>query len=229
MSIDLTGRPADARRSRRPIPWLTVGLLAAAMAYADGFLVQTLRGSVGSIQRNQTPFESWARESTLALPVFVLAVLGVLAIAHRRFGPELRRPKPVLATALLIAVAGTVLGVAAASASAAYDYHLQSTQLKVAGAAHSTGLTGEDHHAGGGVSPDAGADTSCTGICLMQRQTLAMHVKGLKYIGGGMLASNLVLVGWVVALRGGQLDAGENKRRRTVAATPTRELTPELV
>jgi hypothetical protein len=97
----------------------------------------------------------------------------------------------------------------------------------VAGASHSTGLTGENHHAGdAGSAPVAG---DCTGICLMQRQTLAMHVKGLKVIGGGMFAGNLVLVGWLVALRGGQLDAAGRKRRQTVAATPIRELTPELV
>jgi hypothetical protein len=49
--------------------------------------------------------------------------------ALRRFGPELHGRKPVLATVLLVAVAATLVGAAATTASSAADYRLQSGQL----------------------------------------------------------------------------------------------------
>ena len=104
--------------------------LAVVLAYADGFWLISLRGAVGSIERTREPFASWLRESTLALPVFVLAVLGALTLAARWFGPVLRKPKTVVAAALLVVAAGTLVGIAGLAASSAYDYHLQSSQLQ---------------------------------------------------------------------------------------------------
>ena len=112
---------------------MTVVPLAVVMAYADGFWMISLRGAVGAIERTGEPFASWLRESTLALPVFVLAVLGALTLAVRWFGPVLRRPRTVVATALLVVAAGTLVGIAALAASSAYDYHLQSDQLQLMG------------------------------------------------------------------------------------------------
>ena len=93
----------------------------------------SLRGAVGSIERTQEPFATWLRESTLSLPFFVLAVIGALTLAARQFGPVLRRPRTVVATALLIVAAGTLVGIAELAASSAYDYHLQSSQLQLMG------------------------------------------------------------------------------------------------
>ena len=88
------------------------------MAYADGFWMMSLRGAVGAIERTDEPFASWLRESTLVLPVFVFAVLGALTLALRLFGPELRKSSTVL-TALLIVAAGTAVGMALITVSAA--------------------------------------------------------------------------------------------------------------
>ena len=98
MSIDSTRARPVATERRLSVPWLTVLAFAAVMAYADGFWMVALRGAVGSIQRAQEPFTTWLRESTLVLPVFVFAVLGVLTLAMRRFGPELRTTRSVLLT-----------------------------------------------------------------------------------------------------------------------------------
>jgi hypothetical protein len=209
-------------RSQRSVPILTVGLLAVLLAYADGFVVQALQGATGAIERSQDPFSSWLRLSTLMLPVFVLVVLGVLALAHRRYGPELHRPKPVLVTALLMVVVGTAVGVAAATANAAYNYHLQANQLELAHTTHSTAVTGEvtHDHPGATASVPSG---DCSGICLANRQSLGVHVRGVKMASGILLVSNLLLVGWVVALRGGRLDVAPTSGRAK-ASLPLRSL-----
>lgn len=118
-------------RGRLTVPWPTVLSVAAVLAYADGFWMVSLRGAVGSIERTQEPFATWLRESTLVLPVFVFAVLGALTLALHLFGSVLRTLRSVLATALLIATAGTLVGIAEMAASSAYDYHLQSSQLQL--------------------------------------------------------------------------------------------------
>src|SRR3954454_17464091 len=110
--------------SGKSVPWVTVLGLAAVMAYADTFWLTSLQGAVGAIERSQDPFNQWLRGSTLVLPLFAVAVLWALSRAHRRFGPALRRPRKVAAAALLVAAAGTVVGVGEVVASSAYDYHL---------------------------------------------------------------------------------------------------------
>ncbi len=79
------------------VPWLTVLPLAVVLAFADVFWVGSLRGAVGAIERTQSPFTSWLRESALSVPLFVLAVLGALTLALHRFGPSAHRPRQVAA------------------------------------------------------------------------------------------------------------------------------------
>ena len=110
--------------------------LAVVMTYADGYWLASLRGAVGAIERTQSPFASWLRESTVVLPVFVFAVLGALTLALRWFGPVAGRPRAVATTALLVVAAGTIVGLAAIVASSAYDYHLQSAQMRLMGVMH---------------------------------------------------------------------------------------------
>ena len=103
ISINATTGRSQTRRGRSGVPWLTVVPLAVVLAYADGFWIISLREAVGAIERTGQPFANWLRESTLAVPLFVLAVLGALTLALRWFGPVLRKPRTVLATALLVA------------------------------------------------------------------------------------------------------------------------------
>jgi hypothetical protein len=179
-----TADPA-ALEARRAVPWSTVVPLAVVLAYADGYWVTSLRGAVGAIETTQSPFASWWRQSTLMLPVFVFAVLAAVTLAARWFGPVLRKARTVLAAGLLIVAAGTVVGLAEIVATAVYDYHLQVSQLRLMDSLHNT----------------------CPGNCLPQQQhdTIAAHGRGGLLVSPWLLLSNLVLVAWLVAMRGGRL------------------------
>src|SRR4051794_33724579 len=98
------------------------------MAYANGFVLTSIRGAVGAIERTQSPFATWLWTSTLLVPVYLVAVLGALALAHRRLGRALRTARRILAAAALIVAAGALVGFGDVVASAVYDYHLQSQQ-----------------------------------------------------------------------------------------------------
>jgi hypothetical protein len=166
-----------------------VVLLAAALSYADGFWIMSMRGAVGAIERTQEPFLGWLRESTAALPVFVLAVLAALALALRWFGPEPSRPRTVIATGLLVAAAGTVAGIVESAASSAWDYVLQLRLMEVM------------HH-----------NTTAEAVAELWQATLGLHLAALGYGGAIILATNVVVVGWLVAIRGGRLKAGTAPR-----------------
>ncbi len=182
-----------ALRSSGEVPWATVLPLAAVLAYADGYWIVSERGAVGAIERTQEPFVSWLRESTVLLPIFVLAVLAALTVALATFGPTVRCGRTVVATSLLVVAAGTVSGIAALSVSAAYDYRLESDQLQLMNSMH-------------GI---------CVGDCLAQAQqsTLSAQLKAVLIVSGFILATNLVLVGWAVALAGGRLPITSTRRR----------------
>ena len=174
--------------SRRGVPWKTVVTLAAVLAYADGYWLVSLRGAIGAIERTDHPFASWLRESTAVLPVFVFAVLAALTLALHWFSPRVGETRTVGATALLIVVGGTLVGVAALVASAAYDYQLQSAQL----------------HAMQGMGAMRGhCDTDC--LAREDRDSLALQVRGVLLVSRWILLTNLVLVAWVVAIMGGRL------------------------
>jgi hypothetical protein len=186
-----TGPGHPGRAGRGGVPWSTVLPLGAALAYADGFWMTSLRGAVGAIERTQSPFATWWRESSLVLPVFVLAVLAALTLALRWFGP-LPKARTVLGTALLITTAATIVGIAEIAASSAYDYHLQVNQLALMDSMH-------------GI---------CVASCLAQEQhaTLAVHLHAVLYISRWLLLTNLALITWITAIRGGRL---------TLSTTPT--------
>lgn len=193
-STSTTERAHVGQLGRLTVPWPTVLSLAAVMAFADGFWLISLQGAVGAIERSQEPFASWWRGSLLMLPVFIFAVLGALTLAMRWFGPVLRRPRTVMAAVLLVAVAGTIAGLAAIVASSAYDYHLQSGQVQ---------------------AMDTMRAVCKSGNCVSEAQqaTLALHVHAVIYIMGWVLLTNLALVFWVVAMRGGRLKVSTTDRR----------------
>lgn len=188
-----------------PVPWGTVAALAVVMSFADGFWIVSLREAAGAAIRTGRPFASWLVDCTVVLPLFVLAVLAAFAIAHQRYGTVLRSGRAVVATALLVAVAGTVAALVVGVASAGYDYYLQAGQAEFVAASH--GHTGA-------VSP---SDPTCTGSCAVEQATLGVHAVGLAYSVPLQLATNVVLVGWVVAMRGGRI--GRRCRREPGTAS----------
>lgn len=186
---------------RAAVPWLTVLPVAVLMSFADGYWMTSLRGAFGAIQRTQDPFGTWVRDSTVLVPAFVLAVLAALALSVRLFGPVLRARPSVPVTALFIALAGTVPGLVALGASTAYDYDLESSQLGIMATMQGRCVAGD-----------------CLGI--QRRATLALQERSVVLGMGLILLTNLVLVGWVVAVHGGRLRvsatgrAGEAPRSR---------------
>jgi hypothetical protein len=156
----------------------------------------SLRGAVGAIERTQGPFASWLRESTLVLPVFVLAVLGALTLALRWFGPVLRG-RTFAATALLVVSVGTLAGIAEVAANSAYDYRLQSATLQMMDSMRNT--------SGGGL------------VAQQQQASLGLQVHAVAYGAAIILVTNLVLVALVVAFKGGRLDVSKT---RPVSSTP---------
>ena len=186
--------PDTARAHRRPvdrtaIPWAAVLTFAVLLATADWFWVIALRGAVGATERTSAPFVSWLQGSALLTPLFACAVLAALAVASRWFGPVLGGRRSVLVTGLLIVAAGTLAGAGTLLVSGAYDYRLQLDML--------------DHMLPMGVQ--------CLESCqqLQKDATTTLQLKALGFGSLILLVTNLVLVAWLVALRGGRLTVGK--------------------
>ncbi|GAA1478382.1 hypothetical protein GCM10009623_28280 [Nocardioides aestuarii] len=169
--------------AERSVPWGSMVLpLAALVALADQFIVVVLRTSVGSIERTSDPALSWVRESVELLPVHVVAVVVALALVSRRWGDVPRGRGPAVGTVLVLAATTALAGAAILLASSLWDYHLQAAELV--------------HH--------AETHRTCVDACLTRAEHASLVVQ-LKAVGVGipMLAvTNVVLLGWAVALRG---------------------------
>lgn len=172
---------------RRSVPWMTVLLFATVLAFADGFWILSLRGAVGSIAHTQGPFVSWIRESVLSLPLFVLAVLIAVTLARRWFGAKATTLKSVSATGLLIAAAGTLVAIMLLAANSAYDYVLQISELTRMDTIHPMCVT-----------------DGCLEV--QQQASLELQFRSMAYGSAAFLITNVVLVAWIIALRGGRID-----------------------
>jgi len=192
MSAPTADRPGILPSTVRA-PWVATTVLAVGMSFVDGFWIVSLREAAGAAIRTGRPFASWVVDCTVVLPLFVGAVVAGFAIARRRCGSR-QGARKVVTTGLLVALAGTVAALVVAVSSAGYDYYLQAGQADLVAASHS--------HGSGQVSP---YDPTCTGSCAIDLSTLVVHARGLAYLAPLLLVTNVVLVGWVVALRGGRL------------------------
>ena len=175
-----------------PVPWGTVIALAVLLTLTDSFVVAVVHGAVGSIERFGG-FRSWMFTSAVSLPLFVLVVLGALAVVRRWFGPALHTPKKVVVAGLLIAVFSSLLGTGMVVANTAYDYHLQARQIGQTVARH------VHDHTGRTASRE-------------RADTVAAQEKAARDAGKIILLANVVVVAWVTAMRGGRLDAGGRRR-----------------
>jgi len=173
-------------------PWSTVLPLAAVAAYGSGFWLIVIRGAVGAIERTQAPFTTWLTESTLLLPLYVFAVLAAVTLAVRWFGTGPLRLRAAALTLLLVALAATLAATAVQAVSAVYDYRLQTTQV----------LNMAEH------LPACG--THC--IAAQQRSGLLLQVHALGLGSLVLLASNVVLLSFVIGLRGGRLELVSSSR-----------------
>jgi len=119
------------------------------------------------------------------LPVFTLAVLGAFTLALRRFGPTVSKPRAVVATSLTIVSTTTVAAIISLVASCAYDYYLQSNELLM----------------------NDGMRAMCTsaGCGNLRHDTFWLQVHSVGWGSLLFLATNLVVVGWIVAIKAGRL------------------------
>ncbi len=178
-STGLSG-PAAGRGG---VPWATLLPLAVLIAYADGFWLVALRGAVGAVQRTDEPFAEWLRESTLTMPVYLSALLGAALLASRTHRSG--RPGRFVPLALVVA-AGSLAGTALMLVNSAYDYSLQLGQ----------------------VDAMARMSNLCGAVCLSDQQhaTLTLQLRSDALGAGLLLVTNVVVVGWLLLLRGRRLD-----------------------
>jgi uncharacterized membrane protein YhdT len=202
----------------RPARWPTVIVLGFVLAYADGYILVALTGAVGAIQRTNHPFPSWLEESAVLVPIFILAELLVLRLVRRRKGAVLRSRKAVVLTALLLALGTTATGFLAVTASAAYDFRLQTKLIDFS--AQYDEESGDPLIAAGTTVARGNCNSM---ICNDERFSLATDMRGAAISVPLLLSINLVMIAWVLAAFGGRLGAPIPKngnKNRTVAAVP---------
>jgi hypothetical protein len=207
MATLVTGRRLRTFFDPRPARWWTLVVIAVVLAYADGFLLTALTGAVGAIQRTQDPAVAWLVQSAVLVPFFLLAELGVLAWVRHRHGVVFRSTKRMLTCALLLAVAGTIVGVVGVTASSAVDFQLQTSLVQAGSAFHDHGVAAPD-------DPNA-----CTDVCEEIHETLTGDLRGIGFSGPALLVINIVLVGWILAAFGGRLGAAPKRAAGTSAGT----------
>lgn len=189
-------RPARTMAGRgepdQVVPWATVVPLAVALALGASFWTVALRGAVGAIERTQEPFASWVLESAELLPAVAFAVLAALVLARRRFGPLPSRPRALASLALLVAGSGALVGSGWLAASAAIDYRLQAERIAMM-------------HTVDGI---------CDATCVTQQHaSLVLQERAVEWGSAIMVASNVVLVAWVLAVAGGDVRLGRVAKR----------------
>jgi hypothetical protein len=153
-----------------------------------------MRGAAGAIERTQGPAAMWLRESSLALPFYVAGVLLAVIVAARIVGPVIRSRGALVTSMLVIVAGGTSVGTAMLAASSAYDYRLQLDLI-----------------ATGGAMPGMCATAACLTDQQQSSYALQVHVVWLGALY--LLLTNLVVVAWVVAARGGRLDLSRDRVR----------------
>jgi hypothetical protein len=188
-----------------------VALFGIVIAYIDGFWLTALQGAIGAIERLESPFGRWLRQSTLLLPLIGLAVVVALLLAQRwsRRG----RVGSFVAAIVMLTLVSAAAGVAAAIGSSIYDYSFQSKHLELM---HSYGVAGTPTAvalAGFGPSAPLSYTLYCnlrgvaadSAVALMEYATLMTHLRALGYFSVVLLATNLVLAAGLLALYSNRL------------------------
>lgn len=201
-------------KDRWKVSWLTVGVLAVVITFADGFWITSLEGAVGAIERTQSPFSAWLRESVIVLPLFTLGVLGALALARRWFGQAKRPAVRLLATIGLLVVATTIVAAAQTSFNAVYDYRIQAQGIVKLHGLHPSAQSADP------VAAAAIADSACDAVCAAKRNTVEVHVRSVVMASGILLATNAILVAWVLMLRGGVIWRRRPEQRDAIDDVP---------
>ncbi len=188
-----------AVRRRLPAPLGLVATAAVLTAAVDTFWMTSMQGAVGSIQRAQSPLRVWLVSTALAVPLYLVAVVGALILArHRLTGRGSPWLRSLAGMALIVGVTSLV-GMAGFGVNAAWDYRTQTRQIAL-DHAHSEGIVQGDD---GKIQVGSIVVPGCYGDCAVRSQTRDTHLTALRLASGIVLGTNTVLVLWVVALWGG--------------------------
>jgi hypothetical protein len=179
---------------------VTIAMFAIVIAYVDGFWVTSFQGAVGSFERAEPPFRRWLRDSTLMLPLFVIAMLAAMLLARRWVGPTRRTLVQVAATALLVVLISSALSITEMAASSAWDYHLQTRGLDLVDSPHGQHAAATPQ---GSLEPEG--RSSCLGACAAKQLAFDVHVKAVALASVVLVISNVILVAWLLALRSDRL------------------------
>jgi hypothetical protein len=205
-------RVAGSLRSLQ-LSWATVVLTAALASLVSIFVMITLGGAVGAVERLTPPFERWLRDSILIFPLFVVAVVGAFFVSAKLVGDKKGWVKTAT-TLVMIMLFITVLGIAVNATSSAYDYYLQVKMMNTAEhLRHPTYLIQD------GTPVLVGGKGTCNLTCQAKNATLTGHFRGLGFTSIVLLISNAALVLWAVAIRGGRLWMPATRRRAVSADT----------
>ena len=193
-----------AEQGTRPavrVPWVAVAVLAVGMSFADGFWIVSLREAAGAAIRTGRPFASWPSTARWSCRCsswrwWRRSRSPTGGTDRRRGGARSWRPG--------CSVAWPEPWPRSSWPSRAPD---TTTTCRPAEADQ---VAATHSHGSGQVSP---YDPTCTGSCAIDISTLVAHARGLAYLAPLLLATNVVVVGWVVALRGGRLDAPAGGRQ----------------
>ena len=176
-------QPTGQAQVPLPVPWSTVAVLGLLLSAGDTFWAIALRGAVGAVGRAGEPFSLWVSQTVTLAPAFAAAALAALTLALYRQRCAPRSGRHVIGAGLLVVATTTSLGLAAVVAGAVQDYRVQTGQLL------------EQHAMQAGAVP----------LVAAQQATLELQVRASTYAAGILLLTNLVLVAWVAAARGGRL------------------------
>jgi len=194
------GETARTTTERVSVGWSHAVPISVVTAFASGFWIISMRGAVGAIERTSAPFESWLRESALTVPAHLAAVLVAFALAVRWYGRGPLGFRRTVAVIALVAATTTIVGVLLMAGSSVLDYRLQVAALEHMSVVH------------------AGCDATCTAARVDATQDLLIKSVGLGAVL--MMVTNLVLVGLLVAFRGGRVVPAAAREPREIRALP---------
>lgn len=185
-----------AQEGRLPVRWTALAIVALVISYADGFWLVAIQGAVGAIERTESPFNRWLRDSTLLLPLIMLGVLGGLLWARGWFERSQWKPAGLGITVLLVAIVSGSVGIAAIAANSLYDLSFQTKHQELL---HSFGTITQPGTVNLNLrTPETVASTENTAIgsavVQMELATIMVHVRALGYASVLILTTNLVIV-----------------------------------
>lgn len=186
-------------RERPDVSRASVALLTIVIAVVDGFWVTSLHGAVGDVASGQDQFHRWMRDSTMMLPSLALSMLAALSLSRRLTRWRGHATVRLATAAVLIIAISTAVSIAEVSISAAADYTAQANELEHVHSIHTTTV------AAAGLSANENNPTSRIALDAARHLTLKAHIRGVERASVILLLTNVVLVLWVLALRGGRL------------------------